>query len=551
MKSEFDIIIVGAGPVGAIAALLLARKGFQVAVVEQNAVPYPFPRAIALNGFTMSIVEELLGSRWQQFHYTPAIHVSYALSKEQLHEPFGLMQPPVIDDKILDLDHYGFINWFNQPQLEALLRETIDDSANITTFFNHGALILWDDGRNYLKIENCATGETLEISSKYLIGADGGGSFVRKQMGATLKRLGDAISFLIVDINAPREALRIGQEFDAGGHQIIDPQGKRPTTFLLCEGKNHGSYKRTFRFEFALRDNENFAAIQSPASIAELISPYLDPERVNIVRSTVYKFNSLLSQKWRVNNIFTIGDATHQTSPFIGQGLNMGIRNTFNLIGKIDLVEKGVSKPELLDLYQTECYPDSEFIIKQSLFMGGMLFNIKPHINLIRSAIHSLRGGRGKPLDLFPEFVPKSITVPNGFDPDKASQKSYPMYNYMTQDGYPRSLRTYFPHRFRILCKETTDTIATFLQHVPDILQPLTVALSDGREGQKSSDSLLVSAQRSDDLKTHQGLFRNADYILMAPGYTMLGTYRKGSEARLVSEYLSRFCLLNPRNDHS
>ena len=57
----------------------------------------------------------------------------------------------------------------------------------------------------------------------------------------------------------------------------------------------------------------------------------------------------------------------------------MGIRNTYNLVSKINLVESGISKSSILDnYYQIECYPDSKFIIKQSL-LWAMLFNIKPH----------------------------------------------------------------------------------------------------------------------------------------------------------------------------
>ena len=322
-----------------------------------------------------------------------------------MNEPFGKMQPPVIEGEILDLDHYGFINWFNQPQLERLLRAKIEDDGGIEALYGHEALVLWEDEKNYITIQNNSTGDTKTLSSDYLIGADGGGSFVRKQMGSELKSLGKSIHFLIVDINAPRSALQPGKEFDAGGHQIIDPDGKRPTTFLLCEGKNHGTYKNTFRFEFALNKNDDHAKIQSPDSIKQLVSPYLVPDEIKIVRSTIYKFNSLISKEWRKGNMFTIGDATHQTSPFIGQGLNLGVRNTLNLVNKIDLVSKGVSEDRLLDRYQVECYPDSEFIIKQSLFMGGLLFNVKPHINLIRGIIHRLNGARGKPIDLFLSLI--------------------------------------------------------------------------------------------------------------------------------------------------
>jgi hypothetical protein len=53
-----------------------------------------------------------------------------------------------------------------------------------------------------------------------------------------------------------------------------------------------------------------------------------------------------------------------------------------------------------------------------------------------------------------------------------------------------------------------------------------------------------VSSQRAEDLKTYKRLFKGADYVLMAPGYTMLGTYKLGSESKLVADYKSLFCLI-------
>ena len=544
MSKSFDAIIVGSGPVGSIASLLLADRNFNVAIVEKNKHPYPHPRAVGLNGYSLSLIEILLGKLWKDFKFTSAIEVGYMLDKNKMSKPFGLMQPPEINGKLLDFDKYGFLNWFNQPNLEDLLRKKIKQSKNVTTFYNFEALVMWETDKNYLRIQNLSTEEMVMISSKYLIGADGGGSFVRKQIGANLQSLGKSIYFLIVDIEAPRSALKKGMDFDAGGHQIIDPNGQRPTTFLLLSGKNHGSYKNRFRFEFALKDDENFTKLQAPESIKSLVSHYLSPEKIKIERSTVYKFNSMISQKWRSNNIFNIGDAAHQTSPFLGQGLNLGIRNTFNLINKIDLVEKGISKPSLLNKYQQECYPDSKFIIKQSLFMGGLLFNVKPHINLLRRIVYFFNGGRGKPLNLFPAFVPETITIPNGFKPRKANQKGYPMYNYISKKGFPRSLREYMPYNFRVLCNNSSQKIDKLVDKLQKEIRPQIITLSEGSKGEKTSDEVLVSAQRSEDRKMHKKLFNKADYVLMAPGYTMLGTYKSGQENKLVADYKSVFDLV-------
>ena len=106
MDKDYDAIVMGCGPTGAIASILLANKGFKVAVVEKSAKPYPYPRAIALNEFTMDLLKNLLGELWEKFNFTTAVEVGYVLSKEKINEPFGLMQPPEIEGKILDLDNF-------------------------------------------------------------------------------------------------------------------------------------------------------------------------------------------------------------------------------------------------------------------------------------------------------------------------------------------------------------------------------------------------------------------------------------------------------------
>ena len=53
-----------------------------------------------------------------------------------------------------------------------------------------------------------------------------------------------------------------------------------------------------------------------------------------------------------------------------------------------------------------------------------------------------------------------------------------------------------------------------------------------------------MSAQRNEDRKMHRKLFNKADYVLMAPGYTMLGTYKSGQENKLIADYKSVFDLV-------
>ena len=118
------------------------------------------------------------------------------------------------------------------------------------------------------------------------------------------------------------------------------------------------------------------------------------------------------------------------------------------------------------------------------------------------------------------------------------------MYNYTTKEGLPRSLRTYHPTMYRILCKDSSNGLDGLKDRIPEAVSPLVVSLSDGKNGEQTSDSVLVSCQREEDLKMHKKLFKGVDYVLMAPGYTMLGTYKNGEESKMISDYLSMFRLV-------
>ena len=118
------------------------------------------------------------------------------------------------------------------------------------------------------------------------------------------------------------------------------------------------------------------------------------------------------------------------------------------------------------------------------------------------------------------------------------------MYNFMTKAGFPRSLREYKPFEYRVLCNGSSVEIDKALNNLDKEIKPIRILLSEGLGGEKTSDDILVCAPRKEDKKTHKKLFSKADYVLMAPGYTMLGTYKNGQEDKLVADYESIFDLV-------
>ena len=88
MSHSYDVILNGCGPVGGIASLLLANRGFKVAVIDLNKSPYPHPRAVGLNGYSMSIIETVLKDSWKEFQFTSAVEVGYVMGITKMDNPF-------------------------------------------------------------------------------------------------------------------------------------------------------------------------------------------------------------------------------------------------------------------------------------------------------------------------------------------------------------------------------------------------------------------------------------------------------------------------------
>lgn len=515
--SAFDAVIVGCGPVGATAALHLGNAGYRVAIVEESHHPYPYPRAVMLDAYSMAILGDLLGSDVEKIGTKLTPGAGYYLDKDDLDRPLGSTNLDIGDER----------HWFFQPQLEAVLRDAVAANENIEALFGWTARKLYRSGEAVLTIQDLDTGDTRELRSRYLLGCDGAGSFVRKQTGAGLTSLGDAVLFLIVDARVPAEARR-GQ--DGWAYQIVDPE--RPTTYLPIGLDDH------VRWEFRINPDDDILDLQSPEQIRALIEPYADPDRVELVRHTVYKFNSLIASAWRSGNVFVCGDAAHQTSPFLGQGLNMGIRNTRNLCTKLDLVASGHAHDRLLDEYQAECYGPTKATIKEALRMGKVLFNTSAPANAVRNFVgNTVR--RGKPIDITKAVAPATMTLGTPHGMTSSLKRVLPQLRIEMPEIGEKLLMTVGQHRPKVLIADASSLGGVdALRQLPDAIRPdAYVAVGDTREpGTAAPFQIIDEAQRAD-------LFDSDAYVVLAENNTLVGRYAHGDEARMLADYRSVFHL--------
>ena len=119
--------------------------------------------------------------------------------------------------------------------------------------------------------------------------------------------------------------------------------------------------------------------METEANVWELLKPWAGPESLELVRSTVYTFRSLLAEKWRDGRLLLAGDAAHVMPPFMGQGMCSGVRDAWNLAWKLGLILDGKADDRLLDTYQVERMPHVSQIIDLSIYLGKMICTADPH----------------------------------------------------------------------------------------------------------------------------------------------------------------------------
>jgi 3-(3-hydroxy-phenyl)propionate hydroxylase len=386
----YDVLIVGFGPVGATMANLLVQRGLRVCVVDAEREIYDKPRALTFDHEAMRVFQACgLAERIAQFTAPhPGTHylgVDGRVIKKfmSIPPPYPLSWAPTIT--------------FVQPELERLLREGVAESAAVDVLLGHRALAFTqNNGGVTLSAHDLAQGRERVLHGRILLGCDGANSFVRKQLDIPLEDLGFDEWWMVVDvrINSP-------VELPPQGVQYCWPS--RPSTYVPGPGNLR-------RWEIKLLPGEQPEVFGRHDNVLEQISRFVDLERVKIWRSAVYRFHALLAQRWRERRVFLVGDACHQTPPFLGQGMCAGIRDAANLAWKLSMLLQEGAPDALLDTYEQERKPHVRTLVATAKEFGLIIGELDPAAAQLRD--ETLRGQleRGEAETIRQRFVPKLTT---------------------------------------------------------------------------------------------------------------------------------------------
>ncbi|GAA2640252.1 bifunctional 3-(3-hydroxy-phenyl)propionate/3-hydroxycinnamic acid hydroxylase [Dactylosporangium fulvum] len=332
-------MIVGAGPVGAAAAILLAQRGVPCLLLDRYAEPYPLPRAVHVDDEVVRILQELgVADEFLQVS-RPGLGLRLLDGRHRVMAEFRR-------DTATGPHGYPQANMFDQPDLERLLRARLATLDGVE--FVGGAEVVGVSSAvssAHVTYRLRRNGEERTVPAAAVLGCDGANSTVRGLIGATLEDLRFEERWLVVDGVCDRDLGAWG-----GVHQVCDP--RRAATFMQL-----GSLR--YRWEFRLRPGESIVDVQP------LVAPWLGDAAVRIVRRAEYTFRARVADRWRSGRVFLLGDAAHQTPPFIGQGLGAGLRDAYNLVWKLASDDE-----RLLDSYERERKPHARAQIRLAIVAG-------------------------------------------------------------------------------------------------------------------------------------------------------------------------------------
>jgi 2-polyprenyl-6-methoxyphenol hydroxylase-like FAD-dependent oxidoreductase len=362
-----DVLICGAGAAGLTLAIDLARRNVSFRLIDKASTPFGGSRGKGIQPRSLEVLEDLGvvdriaaagGSYPPQREYRDGTHVDSPIGDEREPtpaEPYGalLMVPQfltegVLRERLLELGH--------RPHFGCELTGLEQDDAGVTA-----------------RIASAAGEEMIRV--RYLVGADGGRSFVRHRLGVDFPGQTLGVRAVVADLVLEGLSSDAWHRWDGGmGRMALCPlrgtdlfQLQAPVPIegdidISTAGLNDMIARRTGRRDITVH---------------------------SVAWASVYSMSARLADRYRVGRVFLAGDAAHTHPPTGGQGLNTSLQDAYNLGWKLAAVLGG-APDALLDTYEEERRP----------IAAGMLGLAKTLLDATRKGGRLHRGREVQQLDL-------------------------------------------------------------------------------------------------------------------------------------------------------
>ncbi|MFP6736592.1 MAG: NAD(P)/FAD-dependent oxidoreductase [Rhodospirillales bacterium] len=346
MPERECILISGAGPVGMITGLYLARQGIPVKLFDTLPEIPDDHRAATLQPSTLAMLDE--------------IGMTSRLLKRGIKSPIFQFRDRLTSEIVAEFDlgllsgdtPHPFVLQIEQHKTVGTAYEIARKIGGFEIHRGQEVVAVSQDEDGVDITVRLADGSEQRHRGRYLIGCDGGRSIARKSQ----------------DINFPGFTWRerfiiVATHFDfaaAGGYRYRNYVA-HPTQWCALMKVPGEQDEGVWRCLFPAMTDEDDETVTSDEWIQERFAECYDfQESYNIVHRNLYVVHQRVAERFRKGRVILAGDAAHVNNPIGGMGMNSGIHDGINLAEKLGRIWRGEAGEELLDLYDRQRRPTAE-----------------------------------------------------------------------------------------------------------------------------------------------------------------------------------------------
>jgi 3-(3-hydroxy-phenyl)propionate hydroxylase len=334
MAKMLQVIVAGAGPVGLLAALALAKQDVSVLVLEAEpaltidlrAGTYHPPSLEMMEpyGITQAMLRTAIKvPRWQIRDRTEGVIVEWDVSL------------------IKDLTPYPYRLHLEQHRLTPIIYSKLKECPNAEVRFAH-EITAFTQTADRVAVTAKTPGGEETFEAQWLVGADGGRSVVRKCMGVSFE-----------GYTWPERFVVGSTEYDFAPHgYTMNAYVADPVEWTAMFKMPGDGPPGLWRVIWPIPPEEDERVALSDDSIEQHMQRFLaKPGRYPVKYRGIYKVHQRVAGDFRSGRALLAGDAAHLNNPIGAFGLNGGIHDAVNLAGKLGKVCRGEGDASLLDLY--------------------------------------------------------------------------------------------------------------------------------------------------------------------------------------------------------
>lgn len=352
---DVGVLVIGAGPVGLVAALELSHHGVPVLLAERGLTPTEFPKMDITNARTMELLARLdLDEPLRRAGVEPQhrFDVVFATGLGDQATEVARWSLPSVEEarQIIFLVNDGSMP--SQPAqrcaqslFERLVRDRCAEDPLVDLREGWACTGVTPDARGgaTATFRDVRTGTLEHVRARWVLGCDGAGSVVRRSLGIPLEGAEGVVALALVHFRSTDT--RHLQRFGRFWHVYLATGGVVIAQDEIDTYTAHLPVASDFAWDGRDPVTELRAVLGGPVEVDE------------VLLTSLWRPNLLVAQRYREGSVLLVGDAAHQFIPTGGYGMNTGVADAVDAGWKVAAIEQGWGGDALIESYEAERRP--------------------------------------------------------------------------------------------------------------------------------------------------------------------------------------------------